>query len=243
MYSSRVSVSSPSPSAPASLGQTQASSVYDRLRRDLLTGRLAPGQRLTARFLMERYDAGQTPLREALNRLSSEGLVVSQDQRGFTVASVSIDELTELTETRCWVEEIALRRSMAATTPEWEETLVVLCHRLLRTTRSASDEHYAENLEWEGVHRSFHRALLSMCGSRTLRAFCDQLADQLYRYRQLSVQKIYPRRNINDEHQSILAAILRNDADAAVAALQSHYRATASVILADLPHALDAAEG
>ena len=76
-----------------------------------------------------------------------------------------------------------------------------------------------------------------------MRAFCDQLADQLYRYRQLSVQKIYPRRNINDEHQSILAAILRNDADAAVAALQAHYRATASVILADLPHAFDAAEG
>jgi DNA-binding GntR family transcriptional regulator len=129
------------------LGQTQASSVYDRLRRDLLTGRLAPGQRLTARSLMARYEAGQTPLREALNRLSSEGLVVFQDQRGFTVATASIDELTELTETRCWVEEIALRRSMAASTPEWEETLVVLCHRLLRTTRSASDDHYAENLE------------------------------------------------------------------------------------------------
>lgn len=243
MYGSSVSSSSPSASAAASLGQTQASSVYDRLRRDLLTGRLAPGQRLTARFLMERYEAGQTPLREALNRLSSEGLVVSQDQRGFTVAMASIEELTELTETRCWVEEIALRRSMAATSPEWEETLVVLCHRLLRTTRSASDEQYAENLEWETVHRSFHRALLSMCGSRPLRAFCDQLADQLYRYRQLSVQKIYPRRDINGEHQTILSAILQNDADAAIAALQAHYRATASVILADLPRAFDASVG
>lgn len=221
------------------MGQTQASSVYDRLRRDLLTGRLAPGQRLTARSLMARYEAGQTPLREALNRLSSEGLVVFQDQRGFTVATASIDELTELTETRCWVEEIALRRSMAASTPEWEETLVVLCHRLLRTTRSASDDHYAENLEWETVHRSFHRALLSMCGSRPLRTFCDQLADQLYRYRQLSVQKIYPRRNINEEHQSILAAILKNDQDLAVTVLQAHYRATASVIMADLPPAFD----
>ncbi len=215
-------------------GQTKASSVYDRLRRDLLSGHLAPGLRLTARLLMDRYQAGQTPLREALNRLVSEGLVVSQDQRGFAVAAASAAELLEFTETRCWVEEIALRRSMAAANPTWEETLVVLCHRLLRTKRSASAAHYAENLEWETVHRAFHRALLSQCGSRPLCGFCDQLADQLYRYRQLSVQKTYPSRDINDEHQSILSAILRDDADAAVLKLQAHYRATAEAILADL---------
>ena len=223
---------------PPGIGQTQATGVYDRLRRDLLTGQLAPGQRLTARLLMDRYDAGQTPLREALNRLASDGLVVFQDQRGFTVAAVSASELTELTETRCWVEEIALRRSMAAATAEWEEMLVVLCHRLIRTTRSASSDGYAENLVWEEVHRSFHRALLSMCGSSPLRAFCDQLADQLYRYRQISVRKVYPHRDINGEHQAILAAIVRDDADAAVVALQAHYRATAEVILTDLPTAL-----
>ena len=234
LYNPAVSQTSALPQ-PNGVGQTQATSVYDRLRRDLLTGQLSPGQRLTVRVLMERYEAGQTPLREALNRLSSDGLVLFQDKRGFTVAAVSAAELTELTETRCWVEEIALRRSMAAATPDWEETLVVLCHRLIRTTRSASSDGYAENLEWEGVHRNFHRALLSMCGSRPLRQFCDQLADQLYRYRQLSVQKIYPRRDIDGEHQAILAAIVRDDPDAAVVALHAHYRATANVILLDLP--------
>ena len=233
-------MSGPTPpvvSAPGG-GQTQATSVYDRLRRDLLTGRLAPGQRLTARLLMERYQAGQTPLREALNRLVSDGLVVFQDQRGFTVAPISMAELTELTETRCWVEELALRRSMAAATPDWEETLVVQCHRLVRTARSARSDGYAENVVWEEVHRTYHRVLLSMCGSRPLRAFCDQLADQLYRYRQIAVQKVYPRRDIDAEHQAILAAILRDDPDAAVAALQAHYRATAAIVLADLPAVL-----
>lgn len=189
---------------------------------------------------MMRYAAGQTPLREALNRLASDGLVVFQDQRGFTVSPVSASELRELTDTRCWLEELALRRSMAAATPAWEESLVVLCHRLLRTARSASSDGYAENPEWEAVHRSFHRALLSMCGSRPLRNFCDQLADQLYRYRQLSVQKIYPRRDIDAEHNLILSAILRDDADAAVAALQAHYRATADVVLADFPEMVTA---
>ncbi len=219
--------------ATIAFGQTRASSLYDRLRGDLLTGRLVPGQRLTTRFLMERYEAGQTPLREALNRLSSDGLVISQDQRGFTVAPTSAEELTELTETRCLLEDIALRRSMAAATPDWEETLVVLGHRLLRTKRSADPEHYAESLEWERVHRAFHRTLLSRCGSRHLQAFCEQLADQLYRYRQLSVQKVYPTRDISAEHRAILDAVLADDADRASAVLLAHYRTTADIVLAD----------
>lgn len=221
-------------SLPSPSGQTRASTVYDQLRRDLLTGRLAPGERLTARSLMDRYQAGQTPLREALNRLSSEGLVVVQDQRGFTVAAIGAGELTELTETRCWLEEIGLRRSMAAADPAWEERLVVSCHRLLRTERSASQVGYAENPAWEQVHRAFHRGLLDGCGSAPLRGFCDQLTDRLYRYRQLSVRKVYPRRDINAEHRAILDAVLAHDPDRAVAALHDHYRTTAHDILADL---------
>jgi DNA-binding GntR family transcriptional regulator len=225
----------PLPPAPISAGQTQASSVYDRLRRDLLTGRLAPGRKLQVKFLMERYQAGQTPLREALNRLTADGLVEFQDQRGFTVTAVSAVELAELTKTRCWVEEIALRQSMLNATAAWEEELVVACHRLVRTKRSASSEQYEEYEEWEVLHRSFHRILLAQCGSRALRVFCDQLADQLYRYRQLSVRKIYPRRDINAEHEAILKAVLDGDADLAVARLQAHFMATADIILQDLP--------
>ena len=191
----------------------------------------------------------RSTLTGTLKELAAAGLIArrrkSNDRRSFTVAAVSASELTELTETRCWVEEIALRRSMAAATAKWKETLVVLCHRLIRTERSASSDGYAENLVWEEVHRGFHRALLSMCGSSPLRTFCDQLADQLYRYRyrQISVRKIYPRRDIDAEHQAILAAIVRDDADAAVLALQAHYRATAEVILADLPSALQSSGG
>jgi DNA-binding GntR family transcriptional regulator len=54
---------------------TQTINVYDRLREDLLSGRLEPGRKLQMRFLTEAYQVGQTPLREALNRLTAEGLV------------------------------------------------------------------------------------------------------------------------------------------------------------------------
>lgn len=222
------------PGQDRTIGQTLASSVYDRLRHDLLAGRLPPGRRLPVRFLMDRYAAGQTPLREALNRLTADGLVTFQDQRGFTVAGISAADLVELTKTRCWLEETALRQSMAAATPSWEEALVLACHRLVRLRRSASVEGYQEHPEWEHLHRTFHRTLLALCGSRPLLGFCDQLADQLYRYRQLSVHKIYPRRDINAEHEAILRAVLAGNADDAVAALQSHYTLTADIVLADL---------
>lgn len=226
-----------SPLAPLRLveadTQTLTRNVYDRLRADLLSARLTPGRKLQIRFLMDRYEAGQTPIREALNRLISDGLVECHDQRGFAVASISADELIELTRTRCWVEEIALRHAMAAATQAWEEELLLACHRLTRTKRSLS-EAYEEHLEWERLHRVFHRALLAPCGSQSLLAFCDQLADRLYRYRQLSVHKIFPNRNVNEEHQAILNAVLEGAADRAVTLLSSHYKKTADIILEDL---------
>ena len=63
---------------------TQASTVYDRLREDLLSGRLEPGRKLQMRFLTETYQTSQTPLREALNRLTADGLVEAANSAGFT---------------------------------------------------------------------------------------------------------------------------------------------------------------
>lgn len=130
-------------------------------------------------------------MREALNRLTADGLVEQRDQRGFAVAAVSPADLVEITNTRCWLEEIALRKSMASGDARWEEELVLAFHRLSKTPRSLQADRFEANPEWEQRHRAFHRALIGGCGSRWLIGFCEQLADQLYRYRQLSVQKIF----------------------------------------------------
>lgn len=212
---------------------TQTSHVYDRLREDLLSGRLPPGRKLQMRFLMETYATGQTPIREALNRLTSDGLVECREQRGFLVSGISQSELVELTKTRCWVESLAVRESIAASTPQWEEELVVAHHRLSRTPRSLNPDKFEDNPEWERLHRAFHRALLLRCGSRPLIVFCEQLADQLYRYRRLSIRKAFTSRHVGDEHRAILDAILAADCDLASDLLTAHYRKTADVILGD----------
>ena len=221
----------------ASLGAaTLATNLYDQLRADLLSGRLEPGRKLQIEFVAERYGAGQTPVREALNRLVSDGLVERREQRGFAVVGVSTDDLAELTKTRCWLEGIALRESIAAQSSSWEETLVLAHHRLTRVPRSLTEDHYEENPEWEQMHRAFHRALIGGCGSRWLIGFCEQLADQLYRYRQhryrqLTVRRLFPNRQDREEHKAILDAAIAGDADHAVALLTTHYRKTADIIL------------
>jgi DNA-binding GntR family transcriptional regulator len=212
---------------------TQTANLYDRLREDLLSGQLKPGRKLQMRFLMDAYQAGQTPLREALNRLTAEGLVEAREQRGFYVRGISQSELAELTKTRCWVESLALRKAMAAATPEWEEALIVAHHRLSRAPRSLSAEQFEDNPEWERLHRTFHWTLISQCGSKSLIGFCDQLADQLYRYRRLSIKKAFLTRHVADEHQALLSAVLSGDADRAANLLSAHFAATAEVLLVD----------
>ncbi len=89
---------------------TLAMSIYGRLRRDILTGLFEPGERLPLDALGERYRVGLTPLREALNRLSAEELVLREGKRGFRVAPVSRANLVALAPTLCWVVRVAIRK-------------------------------------------------------------------------------------------------------------------------------------
>lgn len=212
---------------------TLATNLYDRIRADLLDGKLEPGRKLQIEFLCDHYQAGQTPVREALNRLTSDGLVERRDQRGFAVAGISASDLREITRTRCWLEEVALREAFATRSVEWEEQVVLAYHRLSKVPRSLSDSEYTENPEWERLHRAFHRALIGGCQSRWLINFCEQLADQLYRYRQLSVRRVYPKRPEREEHRAMLEAVVAGDAGAAIGLVTSHYKKTADIILAD----------
>ena len=212
-------------------GPTIATSVYDRVRDDILTGALAPGHRLGTDQLRARYEVGISPMREALNRLLAEKLVCFKDQKGFHVAGIGEDDLHDLIRMRCWAEETALRESMANATPEWEESIVVAYHRLSRTPRSASSDEFEFNSEWEALHRDFHNCFLSNCGSPRLLAHCELLADQAKRYRQLAATISFPGRAEGDEHKSLIEKTLSGDVEAAVEAHHAHLRKTLEIII------------
>jgi DNA-binding GntR family transcriptional regulator len=211
--------------------ETLATSVYDRLRADILNASLAPGAKLRVEFVCERYRAGSSPVREALSRLSANGLVERKEQRGFYVAPVSDADLQELTRTRCWLEGIALREAIAVGSEAWEEAIVLSYHRLYRVPRSLGADAYETNPEWERRHEDFHDSLIAACGSRWLLQFCKQLRDQAYRYRQIAAATVYPKRGDPGEHEAIMKATVERDGEKAVRLLHQHYRYTTDIIL------------
>ena len=205
---------------------SMTSRAYARLRADIISGVLVPGQKLKIEELRQIYDAGTSPIREALSLLTSDHFVERIDQRGFRVAPVSSKEFDELLKTRCWLEERALRESIANGDSSWEEQVVLAAYRLSRVPRSQVDDHFVANAEWEVRHKHFHVTLISACDSSMLMKFCDQLYDQNIRYRQLSSIQAYPSRDVTAEHGAICDAVLARDADLAAKLLVSHYNNT-----------------
>ena len=209
--------------------ETLASSVYLALKGDIITGKLKPGHKLRLQVLKEDYNVGNSPLREALNRLSANGMVMREENKGFKVSSASVEELQELVRTRCWLEEIALRESIKNGDDQYDERIVLAVHRLSRLTNTDGDNY--SNPEHQALHRDFHRAILSACNSGILQTFCSQLQDQSFRYRNLAEVLQYRVGHEEEEHQKIRDAILDRNADEAVKLLCSHYQVTADILI------------
>lgn len=218
----------------ATTDDTLTSQVHRRLRADLLSGVLAPGAKLKVQALAASYGAGASPVREALSSLAAEGLVERLDQRGFRAAPATVADFDELVLARCLLEEVVLRESLRVGDTAWEESLVLARWRLLRTPRSASADHFADNPAWEAAHRAFHQALLAACPSPTLRAMAETLRERAERYRSLANAAAYPGRDIAAEHRGIAEAALARDTTRAVALLGEHYRSTAGFLRAAL---------
>lgn len=214
----------------SSVPVTLTRSVYDQLRADVLAGLWAPGSKLILQQLRIRYGVGASPLREALNRLASEGWVVHHEQRGFSVADATEAQLRDLVHTRIAIESLALQHAFDRRDTVWEEQLVLAFHRLSRTPRSRQSEHFEENKEWEQLHRDFHHALLAGCGSPLLLDICGQLYDQAYRYRQLAAQRAYRQRNELDEHKALFDAVMAGKLAQAQKLLAQHYERTAGFL-------------
>ncbi|MEW9808673.1 GntR family transcriptional regulator [Mesorhizobium marinum] len=214
----------------ASDGRNLSEQAYDRIRHDILHGALFPDEKLQIEAISERYGIGAVPVREALNRLSSEGLVYRKSNRGFFVQTISIASLEELVKTRIWLETRALAESMSNGDEAWEDELVVSYHRLARIQRRLPSEVGSEvSDEWEIRHKDFHMLLLDRCGSGWLLGFCSTLMDQAVRYRSLSMNtnpSKARREGAAAEHQAILDAVLEHDTALACDLLTEHYKTT-----------------
>jgi DNA-binding GntR family transcriptional regulator len=205
--------------------------VYQALRADILACRLAPGSRLGFAALVERYDCSIGAIREALQRLSEQDLVVAEPKRGFRVVDVSPEDLKDLTEARCEIEVLAARYAITRGDLTWESKLVAAHHRMERTPMYGPDDPERFSDEWAQAHAEFHQALLDGCPNRRILATATSLRDSAELYRQWSAPQYDRKRDIAAEHRAILDAAVARDADRACELLAAHIQKTTDALL------------
>ena len=212
-------------------GRTMAGLLEERVRADIVEGDLTPGSRLTLNGLGARYNAGLIPLREALARLTNKGFVTSEQNKGFRVTPVSREDLLDLNATRVGIETMALRRAVERGGVEWEARLLAASHRLDRTQTYADADKRRVTPEWDRAHEEFHHALVASCDSPRLIQYRSELAEQVRRYRCLSISYAATPRKVDDEHRVIVAAALDRDPDALCTLMAAHFEKTVEIIL------------
>ena len=204
--------------------KTLVESAYRNLRRDIIEGRLLPGEKLRIEHIKDNYGVGAGTLREALSLLIADALVVSQGQRGFRVAPMSLADFGDITETRVMLECEALRQSIALGDDVWEGELLAAFHRLSKAEEKLADNGSRE--EWEERNRNFHEVLIAACPSQWIKHFLSILYHQAERYRRLSLQQKAMPRDIHAEHEALFKAVLGRDAELACQLLGEHIRFT-----------------
>jgi DNA-binding GntR family transcriptional regulator len=205
--------------------------AYEGLRADLLACRILPGKRLKIQELCGRFSVSLGAIREALSRLTSEGLVVAEPQRGFRAAPISAADLADLTMVRVEIETLCLRRSISLGDVDWEARLVAAAHRLSRTPERDKDDPARSNEDWAEAHSAFHLAIVDACASPWLLHLHALLYAQSERYRRLSVPFAVKGRNVEEEHRAIVAATLARDVENATRLLAAHLEATTHILL------------
>lgn len=212
-------------SAPAAAGdlldgETVGEAAWRHIRADILAGRLAPERKLKLDALRELYGVSVSTLREVLNRLATEGLVVAEGQRGFVVTPVSVENLREIAELRLLLECQALEDSFRAGDVEWEGRVVAAYHKLAAMeARMEKGDRSALDL-WKRYDWEFHQSLISACGSKVLMQLHGAAFDKYLRYQMIALS--FRGDIAADEHRSMLDCALRRDATEAQRFLTQH---------------------
>lgn len=216
---------------PARASSSRTDEAFQRLRLDILEGRLAPGTRLRVQALSAEYGVSSGVIREALPRLVGQGLAVAVPQQGVRVVSVDLADLRQLTDAAVTIETLVLRRSLAEGSMDWETAVLAAHHRLSRV--HLRNEDGTINDEWAAAHTRFHQVILEGCENQRLVGIAASLRDAGEVYRRWSDRPLaMTEAQHDDNHRRIRDLVLARDVEAAVVELSDHINLTTELIVA-----------
>jgi DNA-binding GntR family transcriptional regulator len=205
--------------------------TYRQIRLDIIFGKLLPGEKLKLDRLREDYRTSVGTLRELLNRLASEGLVVAEGQRGFEVAPVSAENLREIAALRLLLESHALTQSFQAGDMDWEGRVVSAYHKLSAIEKRLVSGDRADPEIWKRYDWEFHHALISACGSNALLEIHAPIYDKYLRYQMIA--GIFRGEIAAREHKTLLECALNRDSRGARDVLVVHIEACVDFTLSN----------
>ena len=201
--------------------------VRDRLREDILAGRLEPGTELSEVALAKDFGTSRGPLREALGRLASEGLVTITPRRGAVVAQLSREDFIDAYQVREALETLAVRLAVPLMSDAEIAHLRELCELMDRAARDDEVRVFFD------TNNSFHEALVRGSRNRKLHDVHRMLVGQMVPYLPRSLELRGNLQQSVAEHQAILAAIEERDVERAAALLAEHIEVPQRVLESD----------
>jgi DNA-binding GntR family transcriptional regulator len=195
-----------------------ADEVYDTLLSQLMSLRIEPGSRVTIDALVRELGVSQTPIRHALNRLESDGLVVRIPLAGYRIApQITREHFEEMVELRLLLEPPAARRAAENMTPEETAHLRRLWDDMASPAEGDHDLAYGA---FGRMDAEFHDLIAAGGGNRLIRESLSRLHTHVHLFRLLYDAKVT--RDAIAEHEDILAGITSRDPDAAAFAMRQH---------------------
>jgi DNA-binding GntR family transcriptional regulator len=205
---------------------TANETALNALRHDVLSLAFLPGAKLKVEHLQQSYGLSSSPIREALNRLTEEGLVRADERKGFRVAMVSDEDLQDITSMRLLIDLPTLEQSMRSGDDEWESYVIASFHLLEKLESRLPEGPVVLNADWSALHRSFHRAMMSACPSERMVLTSSSLFDQAERYRHISARFRTVIKRKSEEHKVLMRAVLKRDIETAKELHQEHVLST-----------------
>jgi DNA-binding GntR family transcriptional regulator len=206
-----------------------ADQVYEELVVALVDGKLAPGTALSIDGLARELQVSATPVREALARLESTGLVSRVALKGYRVSPpLSTEEMLQLLAARLVIEPVNAREACQKVTPDFVQSLE---DSLQRQAKAPTDVSFAVYREFWVADEEFHRLIAEHAGNRFLLSAYDALGGQIQRFRHFGTQGVRDASAALSEHAQIVEAFRKGDPQGAESAMEGHIVAVRDRVL------------
>ena len=198
--------------------------IYDELRTRLVTADFSPTDKMKSETLGKEYNCAASTMREILFRLSFDGFLEFEEQKGFRVPELKLEAMKELMQMRILLEREGVRLSVENGGLEWESGVIAAHHKLAHIEKTFMN---IDNLKpyliiWNDAERHFHESLISACGSALLIAMYRNIYDRFRQHLTARQRQYdYRRKNIS-EHQAIVDAVVKRDVDLCGQQIEQH---------------------